>query len=354
VAQFLTKRLISAIFLVIFITFITFGIMKLDFTIPEINLNLKIPFTEYSIINIKSSKTQIQTGDPLADLKLNPDISEERIEAESRRLGLDKSFIEQYLTWLTNLLKGDLGYTQANQKVIDLIKPALFNTLILNLSALFCTWLIAIPLGIMAAVNRNTWIDSLLRILTSTFMSVPGFVLAIFMLLFALNTGWFPIGGLTSSYFNELNFFGKIIDILRHLIIPVFILTIGGLVGLQRQMRANLLDVLREDYIRTARAKGLPENKVFYKHALRNAINPLITILGYEFSAIFAGSALIEMVLAYPGLGYLTLEAARKLDVNLVLANLLLGSFMLVLGNMLADLLLLKVDPRMEASQLEN
>jgi peptide/nickel transport system permease protein len=185
-------------------------------------------------------------------------------------------------------------------------------------------------------------------------MSVPGFVLAIFMLLFALNTGWFPIGGLTSSYFNELNFFGKIIDILRHLIIPVFILTIGGLVGLQRQMRANLLDVLREDYIRTARAKGLPENKVFYKHALRNAINPLITILGYEFSAIFAGSALIEMVLAYPGLGYLTLEAARKLDVNLVLANLLLGSFMLVLGNMLADLLLLKVDPRMEASQLEN
>lgn len=328
--------------------------MKLNFTIPEINFNLKIPFTNTTVIKFKSDKTQIQTGDPLADLKLNPAISEARIEAEAKRLGLDKSFFEQYLTWFGNILKGDFGYSQANQKVVDLIKPALVNTLILNLCAIFFTWLIAIPLGVMAAVNRNSWLDSLLRVLTSTFMSVPGFVLAIFMLLFALNTGWFPIGGLTSNYYGELSLFGKFIDIVRHLFIPVFILTIGGLVGLQRQMRANLLDVLREDYIRTARAKGLPENIVFYKHALRNAINPLVTILGYEFSAIFAGSALIEMVLAYPGLGYLTLEAARKLDVNVVLANLLLGSLMLVLGNMLADLLLLKVDPRLKATQLES
>ena len=327
--------------------------MKLNFTIPEINFNLKIPFTQTTVLKFKSDKTQIQTGDPLADLKLNPAISESRIEAEAKRLGLDKSFFQQYLTWFSNILKGDFGYSQANQRVVDLIRPALFNTLLLNLCAIFFTWLIAIPLGVMAAVNRNSWLDSLLRLLTSTFMSVPGFVLAIFMLLFALNTGWFPIGGLTSSYYDELNLFGKAIDIIRHLFIPVFILTIGGLVGLQRQMRANLLDVLREDYIRTARAKGLPENVVFYKHALRNAINPLVTILGYEFSAIFAGSALIEMVLAYPGLGYLTLEAARKLDVNVVLANLLLGSMMLVLGNMLADLLLLKVDPRLKASQLE-
>ena len=327
--------------------------MKLNFTIPAINFILKIPLTQISIVQIKSAETQIQTGDPLADLKLNPAISEARIKAEAKRLGLDKTFSQQYLTWFGNILKGDFGYSQANQRVVDLIKPALFNTLILNLCAIFFTWLIAIPLGVMAAVNRNSWVDSSLRIMTSTFMSVPGFVLAIFMLLFALNTGWFPIGGLTSSYYSELNFFGKAIDLVRHLFIPVFILTVGGLVGLQRQMRANLLDVLREDYIRTARAKGLPENVVFYKHALRNAINPLITMLGYEFSAIFAGSALIEMVLAYPGLGYLTLEAARKLDVNVVLANLLLGSLMLVLGNMLADLLLLKVDPRLKATQLE-
>ncbi len=321
--NFLIKRFIGSIFLVIFITFITFALMKV-------------------------------CGDPLADLKLNPQISEAKIMAETKRLGLDKSFSEQYLTWLKNISHGDFGLSQNNQRVIDLIKPALFNTLIMNIVALFFTWLIAIPLGIIAAVNKDKAIDNNLRFLMSVFMSVPGFVLAIMMLLFALATGWFPIGGLTSSFYDELNIFGKLLDLIRHLFLPVFILIIGGMVALQRQMRGNLLDVLNEDYIRTARAKGLNEHKVIYKHALRNAINPLVTILGYEFSNLFAGSALIEMVLAYPGLGYLTLEAARKLDINLVLANLLLGSLVLVLGNLIADILLLKVDPRLRAAQLED
>jgi peptide/nickel transport system permease protein len=327
--------------------------MKLDFTIPEFKLDLKIPFTQVQLVKFYSPATQIQTGDPLADLKLNPQISEAKIAAEAKRLGLDKSFTEQYFTWLQNISRGEFGLSQNNQRVKDLIKPALFNTLIMNIVALLFTWLIALPLGILAAVNKDKAIDNNLRFLMSVFMSVPGFVLAILMLLLALTTGWFPIGGLTSSFYDELGFFGKLADLIRHLFLPVLILTIGGLVALQRQMRANLLDVLNEDYIRSARAKGLTENKVIYKHALRNAINPLVTILGYEFSNLFAGSALIEMVLAYPGLGYLTLEAARKLDINLVLANLLLGSLMLVLGNLLADILLLKVDPRLRATQLE-
>lgn len=290
--------------------------MKLKFTIPEIKF-LNFP------------ETKIETGDPLADLRLNPAISEERIKSEEIRLGLNKSFFEQYLIWFSNLLKGDFGYTQANQKVIDRIKAPLLNTLILNLSAIFFTWLIAIPLGIWAAVHRNKFIDNFLRFLSSCSMSIPSFVLAIFLLIFALYSGLFPVGG-------------------RHLALPVLVLVIMGLAGLQRQMRGNLLDVLREDYIRTARAKGLPENKVIYGHALRNAINPLITILGYEFSSLLAGSALVEMVLAYPGLGNLTLEAARKLDINIVMANLILASVMLILGNFLADILLMKVDPRIE------
>jgi peptide/nickel transport system permease protein len=327
--------------------------MKLDFVLPAFDIELKCPFTQVVIYSFHSSEKQIQTGDPLADLKLNPAISEERIQAEAKRLGLDKSFIQQYFTWAVNIMRGDLGISQNNQKVIDLIKPALFNTLILNICAIFFTWLIAIPLGVVAAVNQNKLLDNILRFVTSCFMSLPGFVLAIFMLLFALTTGWFPVGGLTSSYYDELTWPFKLLDIIRHLVLPVFILVVGGLVAIQRQMRANLLDVLQEDYIRTARAKGLPENKVFYKHALRNAINPLVTIFGYEFSSLFAGSALVEMVLAYPGLGLLTLEAARKLDVNVVLANLLLGSVMLVLGNMLADFLLLRLDPRLAKSQLE-
>lgn len=326
--------------------------MKINFTLPAIDFSFKVPFTQISIFKIKSDKTTIQTGDPLADLKLNPTISEERIKEEAKRLGLDKSFIDQYFTWLGNVLQGELGLSQSNQRVVDLIKPALFNTLILNVLAIFFTWLIAIPLGVIAAVNYKTWIDDALRIITSIFMSVPGYVLAIFMLIFALNTGWFPIGGFTSSYFGELNFFAKGIDIARHLALPVFIMVIGGIVGIQRQMRANLLDVLQDNYILTAKAKGLKSSAIFFKHALRNAINPLVTILGYEFAALFAGSALIEMVLGYPGLGNLTLEAARKLDVNLVLANLLLGSIMLVLGNLLADLLLIYIDPRLRSKQI--
>ncbi len=326
--------------------------MKINFTLPAVHFSAKIPFTQIIIIEIHSDETLIQTGDPLADLKLNPTISEERIKEEAKRLGLDKAFIEQYFTWLGNVLKGNFGLSQSNQKVVDLIRPALFNTLILNILAIFFTWMIAIPLGVIAAVNYKTWIDDSLRILTSVFMSVPGYVLAIFMLIFALNTGWFPIGGFTSSYYNELNIFAKLIDISRHLALPVFIMVIGGIVGIQRQMRANLLDVLQDNYILTAKAKGLKSSAIFFKHALRNAINPLITILGYEFSSLFAGSALIEMVLGYPGLGNLTLEAARKLDVNLVLANLLLGSIMLVLGNLLADLLLIYVDPRLRSKQI--
>ncbi len=330
----------------------TFAVMKINFTLPEMNFTAKVPFTQITLFEIHSDKTVVQTGDPLADLKLNPAISKERIAAEAKRLGLDKSFIEQYFSWLGNILKGDFGLSQSNQKVINLIKPALRNTLLLNILAIFFTWLIAIPLGVLAAINYKTWIDDALRILTSVFMSVPGYVLAIFMLILALNTGWFPIGGLTSSYFGELNLFGKVHDIGSHLALPVIIMVIGGIVGIQRQMRANLLDVLQDNYILTAKAKGLKSSTIFFKHALRNAINPLVTILGYEFSALFAGSALVEMVLGYPGLGNLTLEAARKLDVNLVLANLLIGSIMLVLGNLFADLLLIYVDPRLRSKQL--
>lgn len=338
---FVLKRILSAIALIFFISFVTFSVMKMDFTFPAI----KIDF-----LNINIDATIIQTGDPLADLKLNPAIPESVIEAEKQRLGLDKPFMGQYFNWIKNILRGDFGYSQGNRKVIDLIKPALLNTLLLNLVTIFFTWFVALPLGIMAAVNRNSFLDKTLRVLTSCFMSLPSFVLAIFGLLIALNTAMFPIGGLTSSYFDELTTIGKFFDLVRHLSLPVLILTMVSLAGLQRQMRANLLDVLREDYIKTAQAKGLDSNIVVYKHAARNAINPLITIFGYEFAGLFSGAALVEMVLAYPGLGYLTLEAARKLDMNVVMANLLIASIMLVLGNLLADIMLAKADPRIKLS----
>jgi len=336
---YILKRLSNFIFLVLFISFLSFSLMKADFTVPEMDINLL--FTQVHI-----NEVHIQTGDPLADLKLNPTISAAQIEAEAQRLGLDKSFFEQYFSWLTSLMQGDLGFTQSNQRVLDVILPALKNTLILNLCAIFFSWLIAIPLGVICAIKRDSTLDLIIRFLLSSLMAVPSFILAIFMLIFALYSGYFPVGGLTSVVIDEMSLLEKLLDLCRHLFIPVSILTLLSIPSIQRQMRANLLDVLDKAYVRTALAKGLNYQTVIWKHALRNAINPLITLFGFEFAGLFAGSALIEMVLAYPGLGLLTLEAARKQDVNLVMANLLLGSLMLVLGNLIADLLLKQADPR--------
>ena len=143
---------------------------------------------------------------------------------------------------------------------------------------------------------------------------------------------------------------GKVIDIAHHLVLPVIVLFTISLSGLQRQMRGNLLDVLGSDYVKFARAKGLSENKVVYKHALRNAINPMVTLLGFEFASLLSGAALTEYVFQYPGLGRLILEAVMKSDINLVMASLMMGTIMLVLGNLLADILLKLVDPRVSVS----
>ena len=156
----------------------------------------------------------------------------------------------------------------------------------------------------------------------------------------------FPVGGLTSYDYNELSFFGKFIDLSKHLILPVTVLFTISLAGLQRQMRANMLEVLDSDYIKFARAKGLSEFKIIFKHALRNALNPMITLLGFEFAGLLSGAALTEYVFQYPGLGRLILEAVMKSDINLVMASLMIGSIMLVLGNLLADILLIITDPR--------
>ena len=272
---YILKRFLNSIILIFIISFITFLLMKADFTIPETTINLG--FTKYEIHEVN-----IKTGDPLADLKLNPNISEAQIEAERERLGLDKPFFSQYFTWLNNLIHGDLGFTQANKKVIEVIKPALKNTLILNFCAIFFSWFIAIPLGIFSAVKQDKWQDQSIRFFMSSLMAIPSFVIAIFMLIFALYSGVFPIGGLTSVMFDEMTVLEKFLDISKHLFIPVSILTLAGLPGIQRQMRANLIEVLDKPYVKTAQAKGLKDNIVVFKHAVRNAINPLVTLFGFE------------------------------------------------------------------------
>ena len=180
-------------------------------------------------------------------------------------------------------------------------------------------------------------------------MAIPSFFFAILMLIFAVKTGWFPVGGLTSYNFNDMDFLGKILDWSKHLVLPVTVLFAISLSGLQRQMRANMLEVLDSDYVKFARAKGLSEWVVIYKHALRNAINPMITLLGFEFAGLLSGAALTEYVFQYPGLGRLILEAVMKSDINLVMASLMMGAVMLILGNLIADILLIITDPRIRS-----
>lgn len=284
--------------------------------------------------------------DPLAELRLNPSISQETLQKERARLGLDKPIIVQYGLWASSFVRGDLGITSSGEKVATKLAERIPNTLLLTTIVIFMTWIVGIPLGVLGAVYNKTKFDRLLTILSSIGMAIPSFFFAILLLIFAVKTGWFPVGGLTSYDFNDMNFFGKLFDIAKHLVLPVTVLFTISLAGLQRQMRANMLEVLDSDYIKFARAKGLSEFKVIFKHALRNAINPMITLLGFEFAGLLSGAALAEYVFQYPGLGRLILEAVMKSDINLVMASLMIGSIMLVLGNLLADILLIITDPR--------
>ncbi len=288
--------------------------------------------------------------DPLGELRLNPSISRQTLEAEKIRLGLDKPIIVQYGLWLKSFIRGDMGICTTGEKVSDKLKERIPNTLLLAAAVIFFTWIIGIPLGIVAALNKGKAIDRILTILSGIGMAIPSFFFALLMLLLAVKTGLFPTGGLTSYNYSSLSTGGKVIDIAHHLILPVLVLFTISLSGLQRQMRSNLLDVMESDYVKYARAKGLSETKVIFKHALRNAVNPLITLLGFEFASLLSGAALTEFVFQYPGLGRLILEAVLKSDINLVMASLMIGTIMLVAGNLLADILLKIVDPRVEAS----
>ena len=299
------------------------------------------------IISVMSfTMLKLAPGDPLASLKANPAISAATIAAERERLGLNKPKVVQYGLWLGRLVTGDLGVSTSGGPVFALLMQRAGNTLLLSVLTIICTWLIAIPAGTYAAIYRGQWVDKFFSILTGVAMSMPTFLLAMLLLMVALATGSLPMGGLTSFDYFDKSPIGQVADIAWHLIIPVTVLTFVGLATIQRQMRGNLLDVLRKEYVRTARAKGLPENKVIYHHALRNAINPLLTLMGFELGGLLSGAALTETVLSYPGLGRLTLDAVLTKDLNLVMASIMLGAVLLIIGNLIADVLLKVVDPR--------
>jgi peptide/nickel transport system permease protein len=303
---------------------------------------------------------QLSPGNFLDTLKQNPKITPQRIEELKQLYGLSDNkdvptLVNQYFRWLWQALQGNLGLSMLYfQPVTLLIGQRIRATLELAIASIILTWAIAIPLGIIGAVNQNKFIDKFLRVLSYTAQGFPSFVTALSLLIIAqICYPLLPVGGRTSINHEELSAIGQFFDIVWHMILPTIALTVTGFAGLQRITRGELLDVLRQDYIQTARAKGLSENRVIYVHALRNAINPLITLLGFEFASLLSGAFIAEFFFNWPGLGKLILSAVTAKDLYLVMGSLMIGAIMLIVGNLFADLLLKFVDPRIKLADLK-
>lgn len=262
--------------------------------------------------------------------------------------GLDKPWYIQYFNWLGRLARLDFGKSfKDDRPVIKKVAERLPATLLLNICSLILIFSFALPVGIYSAIKQNSLLDKGMTLSVFIGFSMPTFWLALLlMILFGIKLGWLPISGLRSLDWAELSILGKIWDIIRHLILPVFVSAFTGLAGLSRYSRASMLEVIHQDYIRTARAKGLPEKQVIFKHALRNALIPVVTILGLSLPDLIGGSFIFETIFAYPGMGRLGYEAIMARDYPVVMGVGTIAAFLTLLGNFLADIIYAYVDPR--------
>jgi peptide/nickel transport system permease protein len=301
----------------------------------------------FGITIISFAIIQLSPGDFLAEMRMNPVVSQQTVDQMRRNFGLDQPLVMQYWRWLVNALRLDFGYSFAFQVPVTwLIGSRLLNSLILNVVSFAVGWAVAIPLGIFAARRQYSLADNGLSFAAYVGISTPTFFTGLFLLYWAYKTGWFPIGGMTSSEYEFFTPLQKILDVAWHLFLPGVVLSVLSVAGLMRQMRASLLETLRQDYVRTARAKGLAERKVINKHAVRNAVNPLITIFGFSLGGLLGGSAILENIIGWPGIGKLIVDATIQKDLYVVMASLVFGSVTLVAGNLIADVMLAMSDPR--------
>ncbi|MDI6785284.1 MAG: ABC transporter permease [bacterium] len=315
----------------------TYILRRLLHTIPLI---IGITFISFILITMAP-------GDYLSKFKMNPQISPEKIEIMKVKFGLDKPWYIQYLKWLWAILHLDFGTSFTYQiSVTSLILQRLLNTFILSFSALLFSWTIAIPIGILCATYRFSLIDKLGSFFSFLGQSISEILLALAMLFLALKTKWFPLGGMHSINYEYLSLGDKILDLLHHLILPTIVLGVFSIAHLTRYMRSQMLDILKSEYITTALSKGLSKSSVIIKHGARNAINPLVTLLGFEIAGLLSGAFIVENIMAWPGLGRLIMEALFSQDLYLVMGSLFMSSILLIFGNLIADILLSLIDPR--------
>jgi peptide/nickel transport system permease protein len=292
-------------------------------------------------------------GDFLTELRANPQISQSAVERMRVEFGLDRHWFVQYLLWLKRAVLGfDLGESFSYRAPVSrLIAERVGNTLLLALTASLFAWSVAIPLGVAAAARRGTWIDRAHSAIATLGLSVPRVLLALLVLYVSATTGIFPVGGMRNpATHDQLSAWGRAVDIGWHLVPPALVMGVAGIAQVARQMRASMLDALGADCVRTARAKGLSEGRVVLRHALPSALNPMITLFGLTLARLLSTSLVVEAVMAWPGLGSLTLEAIRRQDLYVVMATLVMASVLLVIGNLIADILLAATDPRVAPS----
>ena len=293
-------------------------------------------------------------GEPTSmQAELNPKITPEAIQQLKHHYGLDKPLPVQYLIWMKNLARLDFGTSISadSRPVWDKIKERLPITISINVASMIIIFLVSIPLGVISAVRRGSALDRAITVFVFIGFSIPGFWLPLICMDFlGVRLMWLPISGIHSQGYEHLGALAKVWDVTRHLALPVFISAFGSLAGMSRYMRSSMLEIIRQDYILTARAKGLSERAVIYRHAMRNALLPVITILGLSVPGLIGGSVIFESIFSIPGLGKLFYDGIMMRDYNLIMGSLTIGAVLTLLGNLIADLAYSVADPRIRAS----
>lgn len=292
---------------------------------------------------------KLQPGDFGSQYFQQGRVSPEMIFQLRAQLGLDEPAHKQYLMWMKGILtKGDFGYSFAYKRPVSaLIWERLGWTVVIAAASLLFTWVVAIPIGILSATRKYSFMDYVTTFIGFVGLSIPDFFLALVLMFFVLQAGGTAVGGLFSPKFIGAPWsWAKFVDLMKHIWIPIVAIGTSGTAGIVRQMRGNLLDVLGEAYVRTARAKGLSERVVTYKHAVRNAINPLISMIGMQLPALISGTIITAIVLNLPTMGPFFYDALMNQDQYLVMTFLMFSALLLLIGNLGADVLLAVADPR--------
>jgi len=301
------------------------------------------------IVTISFFIIHLAPGKPVEmQQSLNPKVSLEVRERLSKLYGLDKPLYVQYLDWVSRVARCDFGRSFSDDRpVVEKILERIPLTLGINIASLFLVFLIAVPLGVKSALKPGSVFDSVTTVVIFLLFAAPTFWLALLcMQLFCIRLEWFPVSGVKSLDFEYFSFWQKIWDIGKHLFLPVMVSVLGSLAGISRYMRSSMIEVLQQPYIFAARAKGISHRMVIYKHGLRNALLPIVTIMGFAIPGLLGGSVIFESIFSLPGIGRLFYEAVMMRDYPLIMAEIILGAVLTMLGNLAADIAYACVDPR--------